>query len=116
MVLLAMMTLPFFSQNTTKTISVKKTTLKKIIKDKEKCDSMRVAYYDQKETISDLIQDNFSMHTDLKQSRAKRENAELQLAEINKDYAKQSKKAKRSKFAILTAGVLGAIVGIIITK
>ena len=94
-----------FSQDTT---TIKNSTLDKIIKDLDKCDSLRVAY-DQKSIIIDsLTVHNINLFTDLKEQNNERIILQEQLNE-------KFKPQKNTK-PILIYGVAGIIIGVLISK
>jgi len=111
-----MPTLTLYCQNTDKSREVKETVLKAIAKDLQKCDSLKIAYEKQRQLIVELVDNNLTMFTEVAQSRKKEEQADLLIGAMNKKARKQARRQKNSKFWVVSAGVLGLIGGIILTK
>lgn len=105
--LLLMMTSVAFSQNTTR--QVKNTTLVKIMKDLERCDSLQVAY-DKKSVILDkLIDTNLAVFGELEKEKAKQIKIQKEVDKLNNDILKESRKGKNG----FVYGIGGIIIGMV---
>lgn len=106
-VLLLMMTLVSFSQSTSRL--VKNTTLVKIMKQIERCDSLQVAYDSKSIELDKLVATNLSIFGKLETETLKRENTQKELNKLQKDILKESKKGNNG----FLYGIGGIIVGMI---
>lgn len=106
-VLLLMMTLTGFSQSTSRL--VKNTTLVKIMKEIEYCDSLQVAYDDKTKQLDELIDTNLIVFNKLESERINRIKAQEQVDKLQKNILKESKKNKNG----ILYGIGGIILGII---
>ena len=95
------------------TIKVKRTTLVKIYKDLQICDSLNLAYNEQTKQLDTLIAFNLHNTQEIQKERLERTEALKKVAELNK----QLKKRKKNTLPYILSGVgVGFIVGILITN
>jgi hypothetical protein len=102
-----------YSSYSQSTIKVKKTTLIKIYKDLQICDSLQVAYNKQTKQLDTLISFNLHNTQEIQKERLERTIVLNKVAELNK----QLNKKKKSTLPYILSGVgVGLITGILITK
>ena len=102
-----MMNLTSFSQNTTTTKRVKVSTLKKIKKDLDKCDSTRVAYKLQVRTLDILVESNLRFFEQIQQHQIQQEQLQKQID----DSVKALRKKKNNWILPTSIGVVAGLVG-----
>lgn len=101
-----------FSQSMEK-IQIKKSTLVSIMKESQKCDSLRVAYNQKSIVLDSLTLQTISIYDKLENNRSERLKLENKINEINK----QLQKKKRNTFTYLVSGFgAGLIVGVLISN
>ena len=105
--LLLMMTLASFSQSTSR--PVKNTTLVKIMKELERCDSLQVAYDAQTIQVNKLIDTNKSIFGNLETETLKREKVDEEIDKLNNKILKESKKGNNG----FVYGIGGIIIGMV---
>ncbi len=110
-------TLSSFSQNIKKdSVTIAKNTLKSIVKESRKCDSVKVAFTQKSLLLEDLIKNNVTMFNELEQERIKRNKLQSQLQKTNEDLLKLTKRRKNGWIYGSGGVVVGVIVGVLITK
>lgn len=101
-----------FCQDTT-TKEVKVSTLKKIKRDLDKCDSLRVAYNLQLNSFNDLINSNLEYFKKLQEEELKRK----QLQEQLDDSVKALRRKKNNWLLPTSLGIVGGVVlGVVISN
>jgi hypothetical protein len=94
-------------------ISIKKTTLISIMKESQKCDSLRVAFNSKSQLLDSLVSTNMLMFTKLEIERNARLSLQGQLNEKQDKLLKQTKKAKSGWIIpTLIGSLLGLIAGV----
>jgi hypothetical protein len=106
-----------FSQTIKKdSVTLAKRTLKSIVKESRKCDSVKVAFRKKSILLQGLIKHNLSIFSDLEKEKSKREQLQLQLQKTNKDLLNLSKR-KRNVWLYGTGGVaVGVIITLLVSK
>ncbi|CAA0254929.1 hypothetical protein V2605_03415 [Tenacibaculum maritimum] len=115
-ILLLTTTLSSFSQSIKKdSVTIAKKTLKSIVKESRKCDSVKVAFTQKSLLLEDLIKNNVTMFNELEQERIKRNNLQLQLQKTNKPI--ESNQTKKNGWLYGTGGVVvGVVLGVLVSK
>lgn len=110
--LFLMMPLMSLSQN----IQIKRTALISMMKESQKCDSLRVAYNQKTTLLNNFIDTNLVMFDEIEKHRKEQAKLQKKVDEIN---AKNQKLAKRNKNVIpyvLSGTAAGIIAGVLIAK
>lgn len=113
--MLLMISESVFCQSTEK-IEIKVSTLDSMIKESEKCDSLRVAYLGIKASSELLLESNQTMFYELKIERNNRQIALNKIEEINKENRKAIRKKNNTGIWVGAAVVAGLVGGILISK
>lgn len=112
-----MMTFVSFSQSIKKdSVTIAKKTLKSIVKESRKCDSVKVAFNQKSILLQDLIKNNLLIFSDLEKEKLERERLRIQLQKTNKDLIKMTKR-KNNGWLYGTGGVaVGVIITLLVSK
>lgn len=105
-----------YSQDSENKKLVKVSTLKNIAKEIEKCDSLRVRYFEKSQLLDSLVKTNLSIFKELDNEREQRIKIENQLQKNQRDQIKQAKKNKKTIVWIAGSAIAGLIAGVIISK